>query len=445
MASIPLPIPAGGKYDLNAQQILAKLVSFATTSRESNLPLVNWVQDYLKHHGVNDVHLIYEPGDEDNGKAGLWATIGDRSKPGLILSGHTDTVPVDGQDWATDPYRLTLVDDNKLQGRGAVDMLGGVATALAAIPKFVSEEGNLQVPLHLALSFDEELSIRGAPFVVGWMNEKSQDDSNNLFAKPLGCIVLEPTSGEVIRKHKGKIAATITVTGEEGHSARVTGLSATHPAGELMAFISSLHQEKATDGPTDADFDGKKDPNHSTLNIAGVVGGTPWAESGTPVVNFKAGDTKVWFEIRAIPAESPRDIYKEITNFADTLLSEMREIAPGADIEFKVIGEYPGLNMQAENPFVQFVQSLVAAETSKANSGGADACYFQIMGDIPTVICGPGDVSMAHKTNEFITVDALSEGTTMMDDLLKCMTPQTSDTKVSSKFSLLLQGHTKAL
>ena len=371
-------------------------MSFDTTSHLSNLELIRFIENYLDDYGLAS-ELIY---NADKTKANLFATLGNPNQPGILLSGHTDVVPVDGQDWSTDPFRVRE-NDNRLFGRGCADMKSFIAIVLSFIPAMTKLD--LKMPLHLSFSYDEEVGCIGVRGLV--------DKLKDFPVLPGFCIVGEPTGMQVINGHKGKAAYQVCVDGQECHSALAVtdGVNAVEYAAELIVFIRSLQGEIADKGPFDPDYDAA----YTTLSTGPISGGR--------ALNIVPGLCEFEFEIRNIPDDDPRAYLDKITNFADAALRPlMRKTRKDADIKFVEKASYPGLFTHPDSEVVSLVKSLVAGSgTAKINFGTEGGLFHNI--GIPAVICGPGSINQAHKPNEFITFEQISRGEKFMENLISYM------------------------
>ena len=356
------------------------------------------MQTYLAEHGV-EADLVY---DETGRKANLYATIGPRDRPGICLSGHTDVVPVAGQDWSTDPFALS-VRDRRAYGRGTCDMKGFVAGILALVPAAV--ERDLETPLHIALSYDEEVGCLGVRRLLTWLDGQP--------VKPALCIVGEPTGMTPVIAHKGKVAMRCTVTGFECHSSMAPeGVNAIEHAAELMALIRRVAGRTTVVGPFEPGFS----PPHTTMQVGTVAGGT--------ALNIVPGQTVFDFEVRHLPTDDPERLIGEIRRFAQTeLLPQMQGRSPETGIAFAELARYPGLAADGRHPVVDLAKALSGANDAGKVSFGTEAGLFQAAG-IPTVVCGPGSIDQAHKPDEFIDVDQLSRLETALDRLLERVTRQ---------------------
>jgi len=363
---------------LSTARILADLVGFDTTSRNSNLPLIDYVDSYLAMHGVVSQRIH----DATGRKANLWATIGPDVDGGIILNGHTDCVPVDGQDWATDPFVLTE-KDGRLHGRGAADMKGFLASVLAAVPDIVAHPRTL--PVHIAFSYDEEIGCVGVRGMLDWIARSGR--------KPAACVVGEPTSMQVVNGHKGGRAYHCRVEGLEAHSSLTPqGVNAIEFAARLIAFIADLADMLAL-GPHDPDFD----VPHSTISTGSIEGGA--------AINIVPRSCSFVFEFRNLLEVDQDDLFARIeTHARDTLLPLMRKVHPGAGITFEQIYEYPAHAIDAADPLVTRVKGLLGRNSHAKVAFGAEAGLFLRELGVPTVLCGPGAIAVAHKPDEYVTM-----------------------------------------
>lgn len=379
--------------DLVCHDILKRLIAFDTTSRNSNLPLIEWVKDYLAGFGVESV-LTY---DDEGQKANLFATLGpaDRSG-GVILSGHTDVVPVDGQDWVTDPFDM-LEKDGRLYGRGTCDMKSFVAVSLAMVPQFL--ERQLTVPIHLAFSYDEEVGCIGVRRLI--------DGNLSKGIRPQACIVGEPTNMQPVIAHKGKRSFQVNVRGMEAHSSLAPkGVNAVEYAAEIVAHIKSLARQKATDGPYDQMFD----IPHTTLHTGTINGGT--------ALNIVPLNCSFEFEYRYIPADNPDDLLAAVQAFIDTqCLPEMQAIDPTTSITVKELSSIPGLDTDEDDEVVQLAKALSGANSVSKVAFGTEAGLFQQAG-VPTIVCGPAHIDQAHKPNEFVEISQVAQCEAFMGRLM---------------------------
>jgi acetylornithine deacetylase len=369
--------------------ILERLVGFDTTSRDSNLPLIDWVADWLDGHGVASTKLT----SEDGRKANLVATIGGGGDGGIVLSGHTDVVPVDGQDWQTEPFTLTRQGD-RLFGRGSSDMKGFIACALAAVPDLVAAK--LSRPVHLAFSYDEEVGCFG---VHGIVDQFAADG-----VQPAICLVGEPTMMRVVNAHKGAATFTTRLKGKEVHSSLThKGVNTVIYGAELVGFIAKLAEERKQ--RVDPNFD----PPYTTVHVGMMHGGT--------AVNIVPQDCEIVWEFRAVEGDDGADIKQRVQAFIDDdLLPRMRAVAPEADIVTEPIAEVVGLFPEKDGAAETLIKLLAQRNDTETVSYGTEGGVFQVAG-ISTVVCGPGDIAVAHQPNEFVDVDQISQCMNLMDRL----------------------------
>lgn len=375
------------------ETMLAKLVSFDTTSVKSNLELIHWVQNYLDGFGVAS-HLVF---DATKNKANLHAVIGPQDKAGVVLSGHTDVVPVEGQDWASDPFVLRA-HDGLLHARGTCDMKGFIATALAKVPEMVARP--LSAPFHFALSYDEELGCLGAHSLA--------DHIAAAPVKPSLCIVGEPTMMKPIIGHKGICDFDCVVHGKESHSSLAPyAVNAVEAAAEVVAYIRSVARRMATEGP----FNKQYDPPFTTVHTGVFKGGT--------ALNIVPNRCEFSFEIRNIPEVDPLALAEEIRQFAfKTVEPRMKDIDPKTGFEFKSSAHVKAFDMSNDDPAVDMVMSLSGANTTEKVSFATEAGIFHHKG-IPTVVCGPGSIAQAHKPNEFVSCEQLRKCEGFLDRLIQ--------------------------
>ena len=388
-----MPFPSASEKDSKAVELLKTLVGFDTTSYNSNLELIEFIQSYLSSYDI-DSTLIH---DESGKKANLYATIGRTDIGGVMLSGHTDVVPVAGQDWDTDPFSLTESSD-KLYGRGSADMKGFIALVLSRVPEMVSSE--LTKPIHLAFSYDEEIGCVGVQRMLDLLEHQP--------IKPSCCIIGEPTGMEVVIGHKGKHATRVKVRGHACHSGQSPlGVNAIDFASELIVYIRKLAHEKAQNGPFDKDYE----VPYTTLHT-GVVGG------GT-ALNIVPNLCQFDFEIRHLYEEDPQHLLDQIENFArDHLENEMHLIDSDTGFDFETLATYPGLLTDPGIEFVTYVKGLLDNNAHSKVIFGSEGGLFQKRLGIPTLVCGPGNIDQAHKANEYISLDQLQKGGNFLDCLL---------------------------
>jgi acetylornithine deacetylase len=373
---------------LSVRDLIARLIAFDTTSRESNLALIEFVRDYLDSWGIAS-ELYF---DADRRKADLYATVGPDDRGGLMLSGHTDTVPVDGQAWDSDPFDVTP-RDGRLYARGSSDMKSFIAVALSQVPVFAAAK--LRTPLHLALSYDEEVGCLGVRDLIADVSRRP--------VRPLACIVGEPTLMTPVIAHKGKLTMRCEVHGHETHSALThQGVNAVEIAAEIVAYLKNMARRQRDHGPYDHGFG----PPYTTIHAGTIRGGT--------AVNIVPRECVFDFEIRAIADDDPHALFHELRDYAlAKLLPEMHAVSADAAIHFHVLNDAPGLSMAPDAAVVKLAQALSGANDNGKVSYTAEAGLFQAA-EIPAVICGPGSIEQAHKPNEFIALDQIARCETFM-------------------------------
>jgi len=370
-----------------------KLIAHPSVSMTPNLALIDEVKAYLETLGYDCLVVR----DESNTKANLYATIGPKVDGGVILSGHSDVVPTEGQNWASDPYTTDIRDD-RLYGRGSCDMKGFLACLLAKAESF--KNADLRVPIHLAFTYDEEVGCLGVPSLV--------EAINNLPHKPAMCIVGEPTEMKVITQHKGKYSARAHFTGRSGHSSLPgEGVNAVEFAAQFVVFLRQLGRKCRDEGPHDDDFV----PNHTTFHSGVINGGTQ--------LNIIPQNCFVDFEFRNLPNHDRMELKGQIFDYLDnTLIPEMRENYDDVGVEIEVVSDMPGLATGDDEEVTKLVMALTGANTTGKVSFGTEAGVFSAMGEIPTVVCGPGNIEQAHKPDEFIELDQLGRCEMFLDKLI---------------------------
>jgi len=377
--------------NLSSFEILEKLISFPTISRSPNIELIEWVSNLLTSFGVKTTILQ----NEDGSRANLFATTGEEEYGGIMLSGHTDVVPTEGQDWQTDPFKLTKLD-GKLFGRGTADMKGFCASAI----KILCDASNkkLKTPIHLALSFDEEIGCIGVRSLINMLKESP--------IKPQMCIVGEPTLLAVASGHKGKIALRTTCKGVEGHSALAPlALNALHLGVDFVNIIRNIQNEIIKNGKKDNDYD----IPYTTLHVGKMQGGV--------ALNIVPNICTIDWEIRNLAGDDPTTIIKQVKEYVDTLLSNYQN--PKAEIYWEELFSYPGLGTDLDADIISFVRSLTGTNNTIKVAFGTEGGLFHNEVGIPTVICGPGSMLQGHKPNEFISVEQMNRCDLMMANLLK--------------------------
>ena len=375
--------------------ILEKLVAFPTVSRDSNLGLISYVAEVLEEHGIA-YELIH---DAAGGKANLFATVGPKDRPGVMLSGHTDVVPVKGQAWTMPPFALTQ-HDGRLYGRGTADMKGFVACALRAM--VMAARQPLKVPLHLALSYDEEVGCLGVRSLVGMLAEMP--------VKPWLCLVGEPTGMQVATGHKGKLAARATCCGREGHSALAPlALNALHLGCDFVGVLRDEQDRLAREGARDTDYD----IPYTTVHVGKMSGGV--------ALNIVPNRCEIDFEIRNIAADDADTLLSGLRMRAEEIVAGVAERVPEAAIEIDVTNAYPGLDTPVASPAVAFVKSLLGANGTIKVAFGTEGGLFSRDVGTPTVVCGPGSMAQGHKPDEFVSIEQLRRCDAMLDALVERM------------------------
>jgi len=374
------------------RDMLARLVAFDTTSRDGNIPLIEFVEAYLADWGIKSLRVDFEAGKKTN----LYATIGPDIAGGIVLSGHTDVVPVDGQNWSTDPFELVEKDD-KLYGRGTCDMKGFLATALALVPDF--KAAKLKTPIHLALSCDEEVGCIGVRPLVAYMKEH--------LPKPKAVIVGEPTLMKVVNAHKGAHTFSTEVLGHESHSCNThLGVNAILVAGELLGEVGRLAAEMRERG----DPSGRFVPPYTTVHVGLIEGGT--------AKNIVPRRCAFKWETRLLPGSDPDEVPEKFNRFARTLEPRMKSVAEDTGIRTERTNAVPGLRPEPDSPAEHLALHLAEANGAEAVSYCTEAGLFQEIG-IPTIICGPGSIDDAHKPDEFIAISEMEKCETFMRRLIR--------------------------
>jgi acetylornithine deacetylase len=370
------------KATIDKIDMTKRLVAFDTTSRNSNLALIEFVRDYLDGYGVKS-ELVFDAGGN---KANLYATIGPQDRGGILLSGHTDVVPVDDQDWHTDPFKIVEMDD-RLYGRGSADMKGFIATLLSLVPVLVQRK--LREPIHLSFSYDEEIGCIGVRTLIDVLKDRPN--------KPRLAIVGEPTSMQVGTGHKGKHTLRCHVHGHEAHSSLVhQGVNAIEAAAELIAKLKEIARRKRDHGPFDTDFQ----PPYSSVHTGLIQGGT--------ALNIVPRDCTFDFEVRPLPGDDVPAIVAELREFATThLLPEMHAVRPETSILIEELTVAPGLSTAPDHEATQLAAALSGANGTIKVPFGTEGGLFAAAG-IPTVICGPGSIDQAHKPDEFVALEQIA-------------------------------------
>ncbi len=370
---------------------IARLVGYDTTSSKSNLALIDDVEAYLKEHGAETYRVYNDDGD----KANLYAVVGPKVAGGVVLSGHTDVVPVAGQDWDTDPFEL-VEKDGKLFGRGTCDMKSFSAIALSLLPQMAAAD--LKKPIIFALSYDEEIGCLGAPRMISEITSK--------LPAPSAVIVGEPTMMRVVDGHKGIASYRTTVTGHTTHSSQTDrGVSAVEAAAKLIAKISDMRAARERDADQDSPFT----PPNSTMTVNLVNGGTQ--------LNIMAAECVFDWDCRVVPGETAAEIYAEFEDYAAGVQSDMRKRSTACRISTEQLTDAPCLAPTAKNPAADLAKAITGHNSTDVVAYAAEAGQFQEAG-LSTVICGPGSIDQAHQANEFISIDQVGLGRLFLERLI---------------------------
>lgn len=378
---------AGTAPTPEALRLIDSLLGFPTVSRDSNLGLIEFARDYLAKLGVKP-RLVYESSKK---KANLFCSLGDEAamkSGGLVLSGHTDTVPIDGQDWVTDPFKATHAD-GRIFARGSADMKGFIAIALAWAPRFLA--AHERTPIHLSLTFDEETTFLGVTTLLADLADRG--------VKPAACVIGEPTDMQVIVAHKGKRDWCCKVRGREAHSSLTpSGVNAIEHAAQIIAFIRGLAERQSREEKPDPRFA----VPYSTLQTGVIRGGI--------AVNVVPRDCEFDFEMRNTPATSQDALSDAILAFAEReVLPKMRAVADDSAITFRLGMDLPAFGIALDAPLVQWAQDLSMTRNLGPGAVGfaTEASMFMRAG-VPTVVLGPGSIDQAHKPNEYITYEQVA-------------------------------------
>ena len=368
--------------EMSSCELLDRLIGFATVSRDSNLELIVFIRDYLAELGVQS-ELFYNP---ERTKANLFATICPLDRGGVVLSGHTDVVPVDGQAWIMEPFRLTE-RDARLYGRGTADMKGFIASVLAAVPVFLKRP--LKMPVHLAFSYDEEVGCLGVRPMLAQLAQRPH--------KPRLCLIGEPTELKPVLGHKGKLAVRCHVKGASCHSAYAPyGVNAIQYAARLIGRLEEIGSELAQPEHHDERFD----PPFSTVQTGVIKGGR--------ALNIVPAECEFDFEVRALPGFNAEQVSDKLQTYAEAeLLPRMRAVQDDTDIRLQPLSAYPGLATSPDSEAAQLLALLSGSSEFGTVAFGTEGGLFNEAG-IPTVVCGPGSMDQGHKPDEFISLEQLA-------------------------------------
>ena len=369
---------------LSPVEVLDRLVAFDSVSDRPNRALIDWVAEYLRGHGIAPLVLP----SPDGAKANLFATIGPDGPDGIVLSGHTDVVPVADQQWDSDPFALTA-RDGLLYGRGTADMKGFLAIALALVPEIAARD--LARPIHLAMTYDEETGCIGIRHLLRHILEH--------LPRPGLVIVGEPTSMKPVNAHKSVRTFRTMVTGQAAHSsAPHLGVSAISAAAEIVAFIDRLAEDAKQHAAPASGFA----PPHATFNVGTIEGGA--------ALNIIPGQCHLAWDFRALPGEDTDAVLDRYRAFIDgDLLPRLRARSPAATIETEALANVPAMVPDPDGPAETLARQLTGANAAGVVAFASEAGLFQQAG-ISTVICGPGDIAQAHQPNEFITFEQMAAG-----------------------------------
>ncbi|KAA1009722.1 acetylornithine deacetylase [Paraburkholderia panacisoli] len=367
--------------DRSSRALLERLIGFATVSRDSNLEMIEFIRLYLDELGVGS-ELFY---NAERTKANLFATIGPGERGGIVLSGHTDVVPVEGQAWTVDAFRLTE-RDGRLYGRGTADMKGFIASVLAAVPGFLERE--LKLPVHLAFSYDEEVGCLGVRPMLAELERRAH--------KPALCLIGEPTELKPVLGHKGKLAMRCQVKGAACHSAYApNGVNAIQYAARMIGRLEEIGEQLAQPEHHDERFD----PPFSTVQTGMIKGGR--------ALNIVPAECEFDFEVRALPGFDANQVADQLQTYAEAeLLPKMRAVKSDTDIRLQPLSAYPGLATSPDSEAARLLALLTGSMDFGTVAFGTEGGLFDQAG-IPTVVCGPGSMDQGHKPDEFVTVEQL--------------------------------------
>jgi acetylornithine deacetylase len=380
--------------ELAGYDLIRRLVAYPTVSRDSNLALIEWASEYVESHGGSTTLTF----DDTRRKANLFATFpardGNAMHGGIVLSGHTDVVPVDGQPWDSDPFEVTH-RDGRLYGRGVTDMKSFIAIALAYLPRFL--ERGLARPLHYALSYDEEIGCIGVRRLIADVTARG--------ITPLGCIVGEPTSMRPVVAHKGKVGWRCRVRGREAHSSLTPqGVNAVQIASEIVAYIAQRARQFRDSGAHDAAYD----VPFTTAQVGVIRGGT--------ALNIVPRDCSFEFELRHLPFDDPRAFIADVKAFAARFLPAMHAVDPSTYIEFDHLSTLPGFDTPGDSAVAALGCDCAESHGFRKVSYGTEAALFHDA-SVPTVVCGPGNIEQAHQPNEWVSVAQLGQCEAFMERL----------------------------
>jgi acetylornithine deacetylase len=379
---------------MTVEKILAKLISYPILGGEPNLKIINWIKEYIESFGI-EVQLVF---NENKSKASLHCRIGPPVDGGVILSGHTDVVPVEGQTWLTDPFTLIDKSDGKFYGRGTCDMKGFLACCLVVLPEMV--KANLKTPIYFAFSYDEEIGCLSgsqlAQAIATFYNEK-----------PKFAIIGEPSLLKPIIGQKGICILETYVNGSAGHSSRIKNeVSAVHEAAKLIVWLENKMDQLISENRLDNRFD----PPHSSIHVGMINGGI--------APNVIADKASFFWDLRTIPMDSVEEIVAEFKTYCSERESELKAIFSDFSIETKENHPpVPHLDTKENVAIVNLIKNISGETNLSAVSYASEAGQFANEG-FQAVICGPGDISQAHRQNEYITKNQLNKGVEMIQNLI---------------------------
>ena len=378
---------------IHTKQLLSQLLAFDTTSRESNLALIDFISGYLQRLGIESTIIF----NQDKTKANLYARLGPEDDGGVMLSGHTDVVPVDGQDWSVDPFQLSEYDGN-YYGRGSADMKGFIACVLAAVPAF--QKITLRMPLYLAFSYDEEVGCLGVRSLIEHLKASPQ--------KPAMCIIGEPTEMKPVYGHKGKVAMRCKVHGHACHSAYAPeGVNAIEYAAKVINKITELAE------PLKAHQDDRFDPPYSTLQTGVIQGGA--------ALNIVPESCQFDFEMRYLPEANANNTFTTLKDYAQReLIPQMQSVHSEANIQFESLAAYPPLLTDPQSEFAQWLADWSGTKSFETVAFGTEGGLFDEAG-VATLVCGPGSMEQGHKPDEFVSIEQLGKCTKMLGNLREWM------------------------
>jgi acetylornithine deacetylase len=377
----------------NAIEILERLVGFPSVSARSNLDLIQWIRGELARHGVKS-DLV--PAPDGQPKANLWASIGPDAPGSLVLSGHTDVVPVEGQPWSSDPFTLSQ-RDGRLYGRGTSDMKGFIALCLALVPEMLARP--LKVPIHFAFSYDEEIGCLGAPHLIAELGKR--------FAKPALAIIGEPTELKLGTRHKGCYSFETEITGRDAHSSQThKGANAILAAAAIVGELDRIAEELTHSTFNDANFE----PPYPTINVGRIDGGT--------AVNIVARHCSVHWDFRATPGADPALVLPQLERFiAGTVLPRLQRVAPEARVVTRPRAQVPPLVDEPGGAAETLVKFLTGANQTIGVAFATEAGQFQAAG-LSAIVCGPGSILQAHQPDEFIALSQIEAGEAFLRKLI---------------------------